>query len=177
MMLTRTRLMTAAVVLAMTAVGLAVVAAQERRPRTLTPQDYLDIQQLVARYPYTLDGGLDHGKALADLFADDGEFHQQTGRVWRGRKELLTIADKEVETPNVLGHFGMNLVIVPAPHGAVGKQYLLTIAPLGEAKDGRQAWSVTPYHYEDVYVKTAAGWRFKSRTVVERAPTPPRRTE
>ena len=152
---------------AVSGAALAVATAQGRKPRSLSPQDYIEIQQLVARYSYALDGGLEKGKAYADLFTDDAEFHQQTGRVWRGRKEILTIADKAEETPNALGHFGMNLVIEPTPEGAIGKQYLLTISPLGDASEGRQAWSVTPYHYEDVYVKTGAGWRFKSRTVID----------
>jgi hypothetical protein len=155
---------------ALSVVALIAIAAQERTSTTLTPQDYLDIQQLVARYPYTLDGGLGTGKAYADLFSDDGEFHQQTGRVWRGRKELLTIADKGEETPDALGHFAMNHTIEATPQGAAGKQYLLTISPLGEPTNSRQAWSVTPYRYDDIYVKTPAGWRFKSRTVVERPP-------
>jgi len=150
-------------------VGFAELHGQQRKA-TLTPQDYMEIQQLVAKYPYTLDGGLDHGKALADLFTDDGEFHQQTGRVWRGRKELLTIADKTQETPNALGHFIMNHWIEPTADGAIGKEYLITISAFGDEKDGRRATTVTPYHYEDVYVKTPAGWRFKSRTVVERDP-------
>jgi hypothetical protein len=160
-------------VLSLVAVAIGVVAfvvphAQQRKV-ALTPQDYIDIQQLVARYAYALDGGLDHGKAFADLFTDDGEFHQQTGRVWRGRNELLTIANKSQETPNALGHFIMNHVIEPTPEGATGKEYLITISSFGEETNGRTASTVTPYHYEDVYVKTAAGWRFKSRTVVERA--------
>jgi hypothetical protein len=149
--------------------GLVVLHGQQRKG-SLTPQDYIEIQQLVARYAYALDGGLEHGKALADLFTDDGEFHQQTGRVWRGRNELLTIANKTEETPNALGHFIMNHVIEPTAEGAIGKEYLITISSFGDEKNGRTASTVTPYHYEDVYVKTAAGWRFKSRTVVERAP-------
>ncbi len=80
---------------------------------------------------YALDGGLDNGKAYADLFTDDGEFHQQptpaypTGRVWSGRKELLTIAAKQVETPNALGHFIMNHMIEPTAGGATGKEVLV----------------------------------------------------
>jgi len=156
--------------------GFAVVHGQQKKVRTLTPQDYIEIQQLVARYPYTLDGGLDHGKAFADLFSDDGEFHQQptsnypNGRVWKGRQELLTIANKGEDTPNVLGHFIMNHMIEPTAEGAIGKEYLITISAFGEEKDGRRASTVTPYHYEDVYVKTPAGWPFKSRTVVNQAP-------
>ena len=152
----------------MLGVGFAIGYAQQKKA-TLTPQDYIEIQQLVAKNPYTLDGGLEQGKPYADLFTDDGEFHQQTGRVWAGRKELLTIANKAVETPNALGHFIMNHWIEPTPEGAVGKQYLFTISPLVDEKSGRRTFTVTPYQYQDVYRKTPAGWRFKSRTVVERA--------
>ena len=108
----------------MLAVGLVVGQAQQKKA-TLTTQDYIDIQQLVARYPYALDGGLENGKVYADLFTDDGEFHQQTGRVWKGRAEILTIAKKEAETPNALGHFIMNHMIEPTSEGAVGKQVLV----------------------------------------------------
>jgi hypothetical protein len=161
----------------MLALGLVVGHAQQKKVNTLTPQDYMEIQQLVARYPYALDGGLDNGKAYADLFTDDGEFHQQptpnyaNGRVWSGRAQLLTIASKATETPNNLGHFIMNHMIEPTAEGAVGKQYLFTISPLVNEKTGRTTFTVTPYHYEDVYRKTAAGWRFKSRKVVERPET------
>ena len=58
------------------AAGFVVLHGQQRKP-SLTPQDYVEIQQLVARYAYALDGGLEHGKALADLFTDDGEFHHR----------------------------------------------------------------------------------------------------
>ena len=159
----------------MLAVGLVVGQAQQKKAM-LTPQDYIDIQQLVARYPYALDGGLENGKAYADLFTDDGEFHQQTGRVWKGRAEILTIAKKEAETPNALGHFIMNHMIEPTAEGAVGKQYLFTVSPLVDEKSGRTRFTVTPYHYEDVYRKTAAGWRFKTRTVVEKAESAAQRT-
>jgi hypothetical protein len=138
------------------AVLVAAVAGQaQQKARTLTPQDYIDIQQLVAHYPFALDGGLEQGKAFADLFSDDGEFHQQptaaspAGRVWKGRQELLTIAKRDKDTPDNVGHFIVNHAIDPTPDGAVGKQYL-----------------IGGYQYHDVYVKTAAGWRFKSRTVV-----------
>src|SRR4029453_4259402 len=158
----------------MLGVGFVVGHAQQKKA-ALTPQDYIEIQQLVAKYPYTLDGGLEQGKAYADLFTDDGEFHQQTGRGWVGRKELLTIANKPIETPTPLGHFIMNHWIDPPAEGAVGKQYLFTISPL-EEKNGRRTFAITPYHYEDVYRKTPAGWRFKSRTVVERAEPTGQRT-
>lgn len=159
-------------------VGVFVGDAQQNKVTKLTPQDYIDIQQLAAKYCYALDGGLEDGHAYADLFTDDGEFHQQptaaypNGRVWSGRAEILTIAKKQGgETPNNLGHFIMNHVIEPTSDGAIGKLYLLTISPLVDEKSGHLTFTVTPFHYEDVYRKTPAGWRFKSRKVVEKPET------
>src|SRR5437879_7925614 len=103
--------------LLMLGMGLVVGHAQQKKANRLTPQDYIDIQQLVAKYSYALDGGLENGRAYADLFTDDAEFQQQptaghpNGREWSGRKELLNIAKKEVQTPNALGHFIMNDMI------------------------------------------------------------------
>ena len=65
----------------------------------------------------------------------------------------------------------MNHMIEPTAEGAIGKQYLFTVSPFLDEKSGRRTFSVTPYHYEDVYLKTPAGWRFKSRKVVEKADT------
>jgi hypothetical protein len=56
-------------------------------------------------------------------------------------------------------HLYPNHVITPTPEGAVGTVDMLMIGLGGDPNkiqyDG---------HYEDVYVKTAQGWRFKQRT-------------
>ena len=57
-----------------------------------------------------------------------------------------------------ISHLIVNLVVTPTSGGAVGKSYLLAIGVGGDpTKIERQGG------YDDVYVKTAAGWRFKSR--------------
>ena len=49
-------------------------------------------------------------------------------------------------------------MITPTAEGATGKSYLFAIGVGGDpTKIERQGG------YDDVYVKTAAGWRFKSR--------------
>ena len=70
--------------------ALVAVQAQQRNGggATLTPQDYIEIQQLVARYPYALDGGLGKGAVYADLFTPDGVFINQDGRHDGGRAAL-----------------------------------------------------------------------------------------
>jgi hypothetical protein len=60
-------------------------------------------------------------------------------------------------------HFITNHVIEPAPGGAVGKEYLVII-DLGDP--GQTNVVQQGGHYEDVYVKTAQGWRFKSRQMI-----------
>jgi hypothetical protein len=147
-------------------------AAQSTKVMKLTPDDYSEIQQLVVRYAYALDGGLENGKAYADLFTDDAQFTTSAGRVYKGRKELLTIAARGIETPNALAHFLMNHRIQPTADGAVGQQYLFLSIPLNETKNNRPMFAVSPFRYEDVYQKTPAGWRFKSRRVHSHAERP-----
>jgi hypothetical protein len=54
------------------------------------------------------------------------------------------------------------MVIEPSPEGAKGRQYLVVI-DIGEG--GKPGSVLIGGHYEDVYVKTPVGWRFKSRTL------------
>ena len=60
-----------------------------------------------------------------------------------------------------ISHISVNHVITPAPGGAVGKSYLLAIGVGGDPTTIERQGG-----YEDVYVKTADGWRFKSRVHV-----------
>ena len=55
---------------------------------TLTAADYVEIQQLVARYAYAVDTHADNGYAYADLFAPDGVFGGKT----QGREALAKLA-------------------------------------------------------------------------------------
>jgi hypothetical protein len=55
----------------------------------------------------------------------------------------------------------VNHVIEPAPGGATGKVYLIAIG-----LDGEPGKVEAQGRYEDVYVKTTQGWRFKSRVHV-----------
>ena len=54
----------------------------------LTPLDYIEIRQLVARYAYAVDTGADNGYVYASLFAPDGAFLDRTGRATSGRETL-----------------------------------------------------------------------------------------
>jgi hypothetical protein len=161
------------------AVGLVVVHAQRTAPGTLTSLDYIEIQQLVSSYPYALDTGADGGYKYADLFTPDGVFIRASGARVEGREALARLVrlnpkaerrstpgpsfDPGRRGPLYTSHFITNHVIEPAPGGAVGKQYLVIIdlGDPGQANVVQQGG-----HYEDVYVKTPQGWRFKSRQMI-----------
>ena len=157
----------------------SAVAGQQARPSatpmTLTPMDYIEIRQLVNRYAFALDTGSNNGYDYADLFAADGEFIRPYAR---GREQLAALARGGKLGPNNTVHYIMNHVIEPTADGAIGKEYLIEfnwdITPSGGGRGngwdiiGRKAGELarTGGHYEDVYVKTPVGWRFKRRDFI-----------
>jgi hypothetical protein len=152
-------------VLVIVAFGMSVLApggAQaQRQANALTAMDYVEIQQLVARYPYALDTHADNGYMYANLFAPDGTFGTT-----KGREALAMLARNNhpgKSGPAATRHFLTNVVITPTPEGAVGREYNVLI-DVGGA--GRPSVIDHGGYYEDVYVKTTEGWRFKSRTYV-----------
>jgi hypothetical protein len=153
-------------------VTLAVVRAQPRTA-TLTPQDYIDIQQLLARYSDALDTCSNDGYDYADLYAPDGVYIdlwsnagvKEGGIKWIGRDKLAEAAGGgplDCKKTGVANHFLVNHVITPSPEGARGKAYLLwgrgpTRPDVIEEVLYKGDW------YDDIYVKTPRGWKFKQR--------------
>ena len=136
--------------------------AQTSKPATLTAADYLEIQQLVARYSYAVDMHGGDGSAYAALFAPDGSVGTQA----KGTAQLSEFAaqtNKDRSGPAFTRHFVTNVVIKPAPGGATGRSYLVT---LDAAEAGKPTTMLGGGHYDDIYVKTPQGWRFKSRNYV-----------
>jgi SnoaL-like domain len=152
------------------ALALVVVEAQQRgdtssgRTMTLTPIDYIEIRQLAARYGHAVDQGADNGYAYADLFAADGTFGQT-----RGRDELAKLAKQTARGPQTAWHFIVNHVIEPTEDGAKGQEYLVHLR-YGEPEQPNIVWGGG--HYEDTYVKTPNGWRFKTRRFIRSEGTP-----
>src|SRR5215471_13313589 len=91
----RSGIITALVVMATVA-----TAAQQRRggAPALSTQDYIDIQQLAARYAFLIDTCTNGGNDFADLFTPDGEFSvsQEWGKAGakptKGRAALVSAA-------------------------------------------------------------------------------------
>lgn len=154
------------------ALTLVVVQAQQRTP-TLTGEDYAEIMQLANRYPYILPTCDGNGYAYADQFSDDGVFIdlwsnngvKEGGIRWQGRDKLAEVAGAgplECNKTGLINYFTTNHVITPLPDGtARGVVYTLAGGANGNPDVIRKN---DPY--EDIYVKTAKGWKFKQRAHV-----------
>jgi hypothetical protein len=145
-------------VLTILAVMLAVgamtwVDAQQRKSSgSLTTQDYIDIQQLYARYNQTIDRR--DAEGWAGTFVADGTFNNLTGH-----DALVGFIKERQGDGGRRRHWNNNLLITGTPEGASASVYLLlydtNVTPPVVVTSGR---------YEDTLVKTSQGWRFKKRT-------------
>ncbi|MEO6366801.1 MAG: nuclear transport factor 2 family protein [Steroidobacteraceae bacterium] len=128
----------------------------------LTTADSIAIQQLYARY----NTAIDHGDAdgWAATFTADGVFAGD----FKGTEALKGFVKTWRTNPAMNGaarrHFSADLVLTPSAEGATGT--VSTILVDLSTKPVSMAGFVT---YSDVLVKTASGWRFKSRAVKQEA--------
>jgi len=166
------RIAIAIAALSVLVVGFSGTSAQQPTSPTpvLTALDYLEIEQLVYRYGYALDTGADNGSGYADLYADDATFtgtnQGPSGRTYQGRERLAALARGGKRGPNFMSHWVTNVVIEPVPGGAIGKTYV-GIFDIGNGGNGAKSRVDHGGLYNDVYVKTPQGWRFKSRSFFE----------
>src|SRR2546428_6419425 len=97
-------------------------AQQTKSSRSLAAQDYVEIQQLYARYNNAIDSG--DAEGYAGTFAADGTFNNLTGHdalvgfinEWRDKRNGLQRR-----------HWNTNLTITPTPDGASGSVYLMLV--------------------------------------------------
>jgi hypothetical protein len=151
-----------------TALGATLVAQGQGGSGALSTQDYIDIQQLVARYAVAIDECTNNGDDYAALYTDDGWFSaSRDGKPgpsrWQGREQLAAAARGNMKTCDEvpwkgIHHLLVNHIITPSPDGATGRVDLIAIG-----LDGDPHKTEYQGHYRDVYVKTPTGWLFKSR--------------
>ena len=145
------------------------------KPTALTALDYIEIQQLVVRYSKAIDSCANNGYDYADLYTPDGWFGSSREGVLvsksQGREKLAEAAGggslkcAKLNRPGGLWiHVMTNHLITPSPEGATGHVDLVYPLERGAGFDLDHMGHVG--HYEDVYVRTDKGWRFKSRTHV-----------
>jgi hypothetical protein len=146
----------------------ATAQAQAQAP-ALTALDYAELGQLINRYAYVIDTCSNNGYDYADLFAPDGFFApEQGGKIgakFQGREQLAAVSGGGSRGCKNVGwivqgvkHIYVNHIITPAADGATGTVDMLMIGlnndPFRIRHEG---------YYEDSYVKTAQGWKFRSR--------------
>jgi len=148
----------------------AVFAAQSTSRPSLTTQDYIDIQQLIARYAVAIDECTNNGYDYAALYTADGWFgasrNGTLGTKYQGRDRLAEAARGSMKTCDEvpwkgIKHMYVNHVITAAAEGATGRIDLIAIGLDGDPHKVEHQG-----HYEDVYARTRDGWLFKSRTHV-----------
>jgi hypothetical protein len=145
-------------------------AAFAQKPMELTALDYIQIQQLVAKYARYIDTCSNNGYDYADLYTPDGRFvpvvNGKTTTGIQGREKLAEVSGGGSKQCKNVGwikqgvhHIYVNHIITPTPEGATGTVDMMMIGLGGDPNkienDG---------YYEDIYEKTAQGWRFKQRT-------------
>ena len=165
----RKRVMLLSASAAIVACAVTWAAAQSQRSSTpaLTAEDREEIRELLHRYMFYLDNcpGSNSGYDYADLYTEDGRFgaagtpgREALARA-AGRREDGSCAPQRYRGPRTQIHLNVGEIIEPSPEGARGTSYLLMIDGTG----GQPYWDGW---YEDIYVKTPKGWRFKQRVHV-----------
>jgi SnoaL-like protein len=142
-----------AMTLTMGLVALGATAGQELHKAlpTVTDQDRADIQELVAHYARALASCA--AEEYAGLFAaPDGYFASGPRGHVEGHEKLVALVRSERhcnEAGERRASTAPTVVVQATPDGVTGR------AAVGSAG-----------HYEDLYVKTSQGWRFKARSFI-----------
>lgn len=148
-------------VLACVAASAGVLAQQ--KGGKLSAQDYAEINQLYIRYNYGIDTHADNGMMWAKTFTPDGTFEVVGQMKVHGMEKLADFAKLKpgAPPPDAPHHYATNIMIEPSPEGARGSAYFFNV-PTPEKGKGAVITGTGTYH--DLIVRTADGWRFKTRT-------------
>lgn len=162
------RKMFASAIFSVVLLGTGALWAQQPKPAQaagLKTEDYVEIQQLYARYAHALDAFEREGAGWAETFTADGIFNKTT----IGYDALVQFAKtwRSDRGGAFLQHWNNQLVITPTAGGARGSAYMMLVDRHTQPPSIRQV-----YEYDDELVRTNAGWRFKSRSFVQ-LPAPP----
>ena len=142
--------------------GIGWVYAQQRSMHsTLTPEDYIEIEQLYANYVRATDmGGAGDGSDYAANFTPDGEFGANgENKGPEALKSMIKNFHTRLERDGWSSrHTYSSVQITPTPERAKGSVYALIFNVTAEPPFVDHSGV-----YEDWLVKTNDGWRFKKR--------------
>ena len=123
----------------------------------LPERDQIEIHELYAKYCFAVDLG--DGALRAATFAPDGTFTAAAGE---SKPETVAVMAERTWKQGNTGrrHLITNIVLTAMPEGAAGRAYCLI---LQHPKPDAAGLIGHVGLYEDMLVKTADGWRFKTR--------------
>lgn len=117
----------------------------------ITPQDYMEIQQLYAKYYHSWDSG--DAEGYVSVFTPDGTFNQA-----KGHDALRAIIVDGPAKGTPLRHWQSNLLLAASPEGIRAKVYVIQFdiraRPIAAASYSR---------YDDLLVKRGGKWLFKEK--------------
>jgi uncharacterized protein (TIGR02246 family) len=124
----------------------------------LAVEDYIEIQQLYARYAFALD--LEDVEAFVATWAPDGEYVGSVSDVPKAKGlEAIRAFASEAMARQKGYHWNSNLVIEATEDGATGQCYLLYVLA-GERGSGRIRDAL---YYRDELVRHDGRWLFRRR--------------
>jgi hypothetical protein len=143
-------------------VGFAWLGAEALRGATvqLTGADYAEIERLYGLYNQGSD--FRNAEMWLSAFAEDAVFATPAGET-RGQAALRQARQERYQGQtgdNGRRHYNSSFVITPTESGAKARAYWLV-----NDVSGREPTAVSSGYYDDTFVKTATGWKIKTRTL------------
>lgn len=134
--------------------------------RALSTEDYIEIQQLYARYNFAID--LRDVETWLECFTVDGSLGMAVKEgdatpppVTTGRDALRAQVQVIAASRAAAGyHWNANVHLTTSETGATGRCYFMLVRP----KEGGGELSLTGY-YQDELVRLDGRWMFRSRRV------------
>jgi len=127
----------------------------------VSESDYIELCRLVTEQVVRNDSG--HADTIYELYSEDGELDIGTGTL-RGHNAIREWGRKLVEAPpwRIIRHAASNMHFVyDGPDAAEGTTLLTVFMVAGSNDATTLPWNIGEDH--DRYVRTADGWKIKSR--------------
>lgn len=135
----------------------------------LADADLLELTRLVTELAWRIDHR--RSDAAADLFVDDGEMVLGPAAM-HGRGEIEAWGRDRVGVDYTTRHVCTNMRFVASGDDAATGTIVVTVYRHTGASPG-DTRALTVGEYTDQFVRTPAGWRFRSRRIVQLFSAPP----
>jgi len=139
-----------------------------------TAEEKIEIYELISHYSYMWDAHDVDG--LLNLFTEEctWDWYRNDGEVevlCKNKEELRAHAEKMMKNDKLLTrHYQTNTIITEYKNGVIKTRSILLGTYLFAKKNRKGFWNkpkpIFQGIYEDEFVKTADGWKFKNRKLV-----------